>query len=53
MNQFNNDSLYGDLSAILIENAPFWVEYNQNPTTERLLLLEDFEEKLNHITNLP
>ncbi len=23
INQFSNDSLYGDLSAILIENAPF------------------------------
>ena len=45
MNQFNNDSLYGDLSAILIENAPFWVELIRTPR-QKVALLEDFEEKL-------
>jgi hypothetical protein len=49
MNQFNNDSLYGDLSAILIENAPFWVEIIRTPS-HKIALLEDFEEKLNIIT---
>jgi hypothetical protein len=46
---FSNDSLYGDLSAILIENAPFWVEIIRTPST-KIALLEDFEEKLNQIT---
>jgi hypothetical protein len=49
MNQFNNDSLYGDLSAILIENAPFWVEIIRTPK-QKIALLEDFEEKLELIT---
>ena len=49
MNQFSNDSLYGDLSAILIENAPFWVEIIRTPK-HKVALLEDFEEKLNIIT---
>ena len=49
MNQFNNDSLYGDLSAILIENAPFWVDIIRTPS-HKIALLEDFEEKLNKIT---
>jgi len=49
MNQFNNDSLYGDLSAILIENAPFWVDIIRTPS-QKIALLEDFEEKLNKIT---
>jgi hypothetical protein len=49
MNQFSNDSLYGDLSAILIENAPFWVEIIRTPK-QKIALLEDFEEKLNLIT---
>jgi hypothetical protein len=49
MNQFNSDSLYGDLSAILIENAPFWVEIIRTPR-QKIALLEDFEEKLNTIT---
>jgi hypothetical protein len=50
MNQFSNDSLYGDLSAILIENAPFWVEAIRTPK-QKIALLEDFEEKLWLITN--
>lgn len=49
INQFSNDSLYGDLSAILIENAPFWVEILRTPK-QKIALLEDFEEKLNLIT---
>ncbi len=49
MNQFSNDSLYGDLSAILIENAPFWVEIIRTPK-QKIALLDDFEEKLDLIT---
>ena len=49
INQFNNDSLYGDLSAILIENAPFWVEIIRTPS-HKIALLEDFEKKLGLIT---
>jgi hypothetical protein len=49
MNQFSNDSLYGDLSAILIENAPFWVEIIRTPK-QKIALLEDFQEKLDLIT---
>lgn len=49
INQFSNDSLFGDLSAILIENAPFWVEIIRTPK-QKIALLEDFEEKLNIIT---
>jgi hypothetical protein len=49
MNHFSNDSLYGDLSAILIENAPSWVEIIRTPK-QKIALLEDFEAKLNLIT---
>jgi hypothetical protein len=49
INQFSNDSLYGDLSAILIENAPFWVEIIRTPK-QKIALLEDFEMKLEMIT---
>ena len=49
INQFSNDSLYGDLSAILIENAPFWVDIIRTPK-QKIALLEDFEEKLELIT---
>jgi hypothetical protein len=46
-----NDSIYGDLSAILIENAPFWVNLIRTPKSD-IALLEDFEEKLDQITKL-
>ena len=49
INNFSNDSLYGDLSAILLENTPFWVDLIRTPKT-KIALLEDFEEKLNQIT---
>jgi hypothetical protein len=49
INQFNNDSLYGDLSAILIENAPFWVDVIRTPK-QKIALMEDFEQKLDLIT---
>lgn len=49
INEFSNDSLYGDLSAILIENAPFWVELIRTPKQE-IALTEDFEKKLDLIT---
>jgi hypothetical protein len=51
INNFSNHSLYGDLSAILLENAPFWVDLIRTPKTS-IALLEDFEEKLNQITRL-
>ena len=47
--QFSADALFGDLSAILIENAPFWVEAIRTPRS-KIALLEDFEEKLDKIT---
>jgi hypothetical protein len=49
INQFNHESLYGDLSAVLIENAPFWVEFIRTPK-QKIALIEDFEEKLELIT---
>lgn len=49
INEFSNDSLYGDLSAILIENAPFWVELIRTPRHD-VALTEDFEKKLELIT---
>ncbi len=51
INQFSNDSIYGDLSAILIENAPLWVELIRTPG-HKIALIEDFEQKLDLITRL-
>ena len=48
VNKYSNNSLYGDLSAILIENAPAWVELVRTPV-KKIALLPDFEQKLNLI----
>ncbi len=48
INNISNNSFYGDLSAILIENIPFWTQFVRIPKTE-IALIEDFEEKLDRI----
>lgn len=48
INNFNNNSYYGDLSAIIIENIPFWTEFYRTPSTE-ISLIEEFEEKIEKI----
>lgn len=48
VSNFNNNSFYGDLSAIIIENIPFWTEFYRTPSTE-ISLLEEFEEKIEKI----
>lgn len=48
INNFSNSSFYGDLSAILIENVPFWAEFVRIPSAE-IALIEEFEEKINKI----
>jgi hypothetical protein len=49
VNKFSNQSYYGDLSAVLIENLPFWVQFIRTPASE-IALHPDFEEKLDMIT---
>jgi len=51
INQFSSRALCGDLSAILLENTAFWVDFIRTPKRE-IALLEDFEEKLEMITRL-
>lgn len=48
VNNFSNNSYYGDLSAIMIENVPFWSDLFRTPTTE-IALIEEFEEKIDKI----
>lgn len=49
VNKFSNQSFYGDLSAVLIENLPFWAQFIRTPASE-IALIPDFEEKLDKIT---
>jgi len=48
VNSYNNNCYYGDLSAILIENIPFWTDFYRTPSTE-ISLIEEFQEKIEKI----
>ncbi|MBN2350919.1 MAG: GH3 auxin-responsive promoter family protein [Bacteroidales bacterium] len=50
IDNINNQSYYGDLSAILIENLPFWTEFIRTPSQE-IALLDKWEEKLEKIAS--
>jgi len=45
----SNNAYYGDLSAIMIENLPFWTDFHRTPPTE-IALIPEFEEKIAQIT---
>lgn len=46
----DNNSFFGDLSAILIENMPLWAELSSTPSN-KVSLMEDWEVKLGAIVN--
>jgi len=50
VNKFSNQSYYGDLSAVIIKNLPFWAQFIRTPAAE-IALIPDFEEKLAKITS--
>jgi hypothetical protein len=45
INQLNSESSYGDLSAVLIKNLPFWAEFYRTPDMS-ITLMDNFEEKV-------
>ena len=51
INEFSNQSYFGDLSAVIIENLPFWAQIIRTPTAE-IALIPDFEEKLEKIVKV-
>ena len=50
INRINNESFYGDLSAILIENLPFWTYFIRTPSQE-IALMSEWEAKLEKIAD--
>lgn len=44
----DNDTYFGDLSAIIIENMPFWADFSSVPN-QKTALMGEWEEKLNII----
>ncbi|RLJ62049.1 GH3 auxin-responsive promoter [Lacinutrix venerupis] len=45
-----NGTVYGDLSAILIDNMPFWAEFSSTPSN-KVSLMSDWETKMAAIVN--
>jgi GH3 auxin-responsive promoter len=45
INASHNDSFYGDLSAILIQNLPFWIQLFRTPDRS-IALMDEWEEKI-------
>nr|MBB6230953.1 hypothetical protein [Mucilaginibacter sp. FT3.2] len=48
VSQFNNDTSFGDLSAVIMKNLPLWAEFHRTPQLD-IALLDNFEEKLEKI----
>lgn len=46
INYFNQKSYFGDLSAIIVKNLPWWCEWRRTPSKE-IALMSQWEEKLN------
>jgi len=45
INYLSNDSYFGDLSAIIIKNLPWWVEFRRTPSID-IALMQNWEEKI-------
>ncbi len=45
-----NGTVFGDLSAILIDNMPFWAEFSSTPNN-KISLMSDWEYKMQAIVN--
>ncbi len=45
ISEINSDAYYGDVSAILIQNLPFWAEFLRIPNLE-IALMDKWEEKI-------
>ena len=44
----DNNTYFGDLSAIIIENMPFWADFSSAPK-QKTALMSEWEEKMNAI----
>lgn len=50
VNQLNEASYYGDLSAVLIKNLPFWAEFYRTPDMS-IALMDEWEEKIEQMAH--
>jgi hypothetical protein len=45
INYLNKDSYFGDLSAIIVKNLPWWCEWRRTPN-KKITLIPEWEEKI-------
>ena len=50
IDNYSNESYYGDLSAILIENLPWWADFIRTPS-QKVALIPEWERKLAELTS--
>ena len=50
INYFNHDSYFGDLSAIILKNMPWWAELRRTPSKE-IALMSAWEEKIEKLAH--
>ncbi len=50
INYLNTDSYFGDLSAIILKNMPWWAEIRRTPSKE-IALMSEWEEKIEKLAH--
>ncbi len=50
VSEFNSNSYFGDISAILVQNFPFWAQLLRTPDIS-IALMDNWEEKLDKIAH--
>lgn len=50
INNYNNDLFYGDLSAVLLKNVPFWVSLLRVPDLS-IALMDEWEQKIDRMAD--
>ncbi len=50
MSEFSSNSYFGDISAILVQNFPFWAQLLRTPDIS-IALMDNWEKKLDKIAN--
>ncbi|MFO8054682.1 MAG: GH3 auxin-responsive promoter family protein [Bacteroidales bacterium] len=51
INKYDNDSFYGDVSAIIMQNLPFWAEFTRTPSIE-VALMDKWEHKIEQMVEI-
>jgi len=51
ISKFSMDSYFGDLSAILIQNMPFWAQFYRTPDLS-IALMDEWEQKIQKIAEI-